>query len=93
MNEQEKKRRGMDLAAGKNDALLQLFRKMAIALSKDGEPVSIEDVRAIAEVEGLEYTPGNWMGSVFKGDNWKPYGWIPCRHRESHGRHVRTWVR
>lgn len=89
-DEQRKKREGMEISASNNAESLTAFR--AIARNIHGE-VTIDDVRDMADNMGIPYTPGNWLGSVFK-DGWEWTGKVvPSTHVGSHGRMVKVWVR
>lgn len=85
------KLQGMNLAARKNFLILEIARDVAFLLAKGKGEISIEEVRENMEKLGIKYEPGNWMGSVFKGDEWEPVGWRQSIHKGGHRRMVRTW--
>lgn len=88
--EDEKRILGMEQSAQANGNALAEFRTIAERLS--GE-ITIDDVRAVAEREGIKYTPGPWIGSTFK----EGFVWTgrvkPSTHEGSHGRLIRIWER
>lgn len=92
-SEQSKKRIGMKIAADNNAEILETFRNIAKHQASIKGIISIDDVRKGAEINGVEYHPGAWVGSVFKGDEWVCVGVVAATHEGSHGRLVRTWRR
>jgi len=95
MIEQTKKREGMELAANNHAEILDKFRAIAHGLTVQGysgRSITIDDVREYADRTGIQYTPSNWLGSVFKG--WKWTGEVKAStHEGSHGRMVKVWTR
>jgi hypothetical protein len=89
--ELDKKNSGMTLAAGNNAIILAKFRDIAERLGRTFVNVTIDNIREDAENAFIPYEPGNWMGSVFKGPNWKCVGFRISTHYGSHGRIVRVW--
>lgn len=89
--EETLKQTGMNLAARKNYLVLEIARDVARLIARKGLAISIEDVRLQMESLGINYRPGNWMGSVFKGYEWEPVGWTRSEHKGGHARMVRTW--
>ena len=90
-SERAKKEAGMLRAANANGDMLAIFRSIAVRLSCDNRQISIDDVRKEAERVGIKYTPGNYLGSIFKGAHWDCCGFKPSTHAGSHGRMVRVW--
>lgn len=90
-SEQAKKERGKAVAAAKNNPMLETFQQVARALGRERGAVNIDDVRAEVERRGIEYTPGNWMGSIFPASEWLPAGTMTSTHRGGHGRLIRVW--
>lgn len=91
--EEQKKERGMDLAAAKNAGMLDAARRIAVTLAsaRGAEPISIEDVRNGMKIWGYPFVPGNWMGSVFRGPRWRYVGMRKASHKGSHARRVGLW--
>lgn len=83
---------GKDVSAQKNYFILQTAQRIALELAQDA-PVSIDEVRLEMNRRKIEYEPGNWLGSVFKGTRWKPYGFKVATHEGAHGRIIRTWIK
>ena len=90
MSEQESKQLGLFRAAQANADILAIFQSIARSLASVHGEISIEDVRTEAERCGIEYTPGNWMGAVFRGFHWTGK-MIAAKHKGSHARMVKTW--
>lgn len=90
--EREKRDFGMALAADSNEKALAMFRDVAVFIAeRQDEPISIADVRAHIGRMGYRYTPGNWLGSLFKTNEWEPVGYTQVTHKGGHARTVRTW--
>jgi hypothetical protein len=90
--EQEKKRIGMAQAANNHKGSIFNFRTIAILLLDKFDSVTIDDVRKLADLRGIKYTTGNWMGSVFHD---KYFEWtglmVPATHYGSRGRMIKVW--
>jgi len=90
------KQRKMDLGADKHFELVQIARRYARELSKDG-PITIDDV---TEEMGKFYNvlPGangkrqTWKGSVFTKSEWVYVGSVPSRQVQAHSRPVGLWA-
>lgn len=92
--EMEKKEVGMKLAADRCPEMLSLFRTIANILADTFPEQTIDDVRKYADLKGIKYIPGPWIGSVYKGDKWETDGrTVPATHVGSHGRRVLVWHR
>lgn len=89
--ERQKRDAGMAKAAGANAEMLDTFRGLAVALALVDGVISIADVRDLAAFRDIEYTPGNWIGSVFQRSVWEPVGFTQVTHKGGHARTVRTW--
>lgn len=85
------KLQGMNLAARRRAYSLSIAQDIAHRLGGKGDEISIEEVRLAMDESGISYDPGNWMGSVFKSDEWEPVGFKPSNHKGGHCRIVRTW--
>lgn len=86
--------RGMQRAAAHNRPLPELARYIAQRHATLHDTVTIEDVRAgLDEMLPGMWEPGNWMGSVFRGDRrFVPTGrWVQTTHAGGHARPVREW--
>ena len=83
---------GKSCAAQKNYFILATAQRIASELAQDA-PISIDEVRLEMERRKIEYEPGNWLGSVFKGKSWKPFGFKVATHEGAHGRMIRTWIK
>ena len=82
---QQLKLDGMLLAASKHKESLKAAQFIAQLLGAKQDTVSINDVRRY--VQGLD----NASGSVFRGGDWQPVGWVETEHDEGHARPVRCW--
>lgn len=87
----ELKAEGKALAADRNPEMLETFRRIARELGRDGDEVDIDDVRERAEQEGIQYTSGNWMGSVFNEPCWQFIRFRRATHASAHARPVGVW--
>ena len=83
---------GKSVSAQKNYFILDIAQRIALDLGGNG-PISIDEVRGEMKRRKIDFESGNWLGSVFKGDKWRPYGFKVATHEGAHGRIVRTWVR
>lgn len=92
MTEVDDKETGMAVAADANREILEEFRRIALSLPM--YEVSIREVRDEAIAQGVEFIPGNWMGSVFKTSDWEWSGkFVATNHVKSHCHMVRSWIR
>jgi hypothetical protein len=86
------KDRGMRIAAENNAGLLEQTRKLAhIIGQRMKEGITIENVRDALEFQGIKFTPGNWMGSIFKSKAWEKVGYRQSTHKDGHARIVSVW--
>ena len=90
--------RGMARSAERHASILEQAREAALHVAQNraraGQPAhcTIEDVRQRLDDQGVEFTAGNWMGSVFRGRRWVFTGqWAKASHEGSHSRMVRVW--
>ena len=88
---ESQKATGKTLAADRNPEMLETFRRIARELGQDGDEVDIDNVRERAEQEGIQYTPGNWMGSVFNEPCWQFIRFRRATHASAHARPVGVW--
>ncbi len=88
--EEEKKERGMRLAAEKRADLLGYARWTATIAAKTQGTVTVDDVRERIENDD-DFVPGNWMGSIFKGKEWERVGYKKSTHEGSHARMISVW--
>jgi hypothetical protein len=85
---------GMELAAARNGDLLTVARGLAYRHALKHGTVYIDDVRrALDHALGKGWPAGNWMGSIFRGDDrFVPTGnRVPTTHKGGHRREVREW--
>ena len=75
------------------DDLLWLARKFAVAVCEHDGAVTADDVRILFDkILGPYWSPGNWMGSIFKDKRFEPTGgMVQARHKKAKGRLVRQW--
>lgn len=94
-SEQTKKREGMKLAAEHNPEMLATFRRIALHQASIKLVITIDDVREAAKRNGVQYSPSNWMGSVFtKSGGWRWTGEVKAStHEGAHGRMIKKWMR
>lgn len=90
--ELRKKREGMARAANKNSGILDEARRIAVELGIKGGDVNIDDVREEMAERGIEFVPGNWLGSVFKGKCWSCVCFRFSRHEGGHAHTIRAWI-
>lgn len=89
--EQHAKERGQSLAASANHTDLRIARAEAKRLAGLLGTVHADDVRCslIAGSTGVVW--GNWAGSLFRGKEWMPAGFVKATHKGSHHRMIRLW--
>lgn len=94
-SEQTKKREGMKQAADHNPLMLEVFRRIALDEAFIKGAITIDDVRAGAEKRGIDFSSGNWIGSVFtKNGGWRWIGEVKAStHEGAHGRMIKKWMR
>ncbi len=91
--EEAAKERGIRLAAEKNGDLLSLARRIARIIAFEDGTVDIDRVRRRLEISGVRFEPGNWMGAVFKGNEWRATGrFVKASHEGGHNRLIRVWA-
>lgn len=87
---------GKDLAAMSKGGYVQVARRIARELGKNG-PITIDDVTQAMSRE-LKVAPGEgdqahvWKGSVFATSEWAQVGTMASRMKEAHGRPVALWA-
>jgi hypothetical protein len=81
---------GKRLSAKKYHDALRLARSIARGLGLSRGSITIEDVRGALQQMGACYQ-GNWLGSVFDGEEWECCGFVAARRPEARGRILRQW--
>ena len=60
-----------------------------------GRAVHADDARAWLDLARIpDYQRGEkmeWMGAIFRGEEWRAVGWTTSQHPENHGRAIREW--
>ena len=90
-DEARTKDRGKELSATNAEAMLLLARGCALWLAREFGRTDIDAVRAELERRSIKFVPGNWMGSVFAGKEWKAVGYKKAEHVGSHNRMITIW--
>jgi hypothetical protein len=95
---QVKKETKMDTAAAKNPAMVQIARRYARTLAKEG-PITMDDVNRVMLADGYIVAGGkrnsaqnSWKGSVFKTKEWMCVGQRASTAEANHGRMLRMWA-
>lgn len=94
MQESEARDLGMQRSATRNKEWLIYFRALAkyIAVNRADRMCSIEDIRKYCDDNKIKFESGNWIGSVFKTNEWTPTDQrVQAIHRGGHCREVRVW--
>ncbi len=88
--------RGMSIAKIKRKAVVNLARKIAIEIARNGDGTC--DAGKLAKYIWKEHKIdlpkllGNATGSLFKTKEWEPTGeWVPHERKRSHARYIRVW--
>jgi hypothetical protein len=68
------KREGIARVEGRNPELAELLREHARSISNSRGWVTIDDVRAFADSNGLEVPSPHFWGSIFRGPEWECVG-------------------
>jgi hypothetical protein len=84
--------RGMRLAASAHNRDLELAREIARELGADGSHVWADRVRVVLAERHPDITPGNWLGSLFRGKEWEPKGFVYSRTPGSHSNRLVRWA-
>jgi len=72
---------------------VQLAREIARELYlAAGLPISADDVRVRMLARFPDTIFGNWMGSVFRGSEWRAVGFVNSKTTGSHANLLRTWA-
>lgn len=91
--EQRAAERGIARAGAAHYRDLQLAREIAKELYLgSGRPICADDVRAEMSRRFPDTVYGNWMGAVWKGQEWRPVGFTHSKTKNSHSNLLRTWV-
>lgn len=86
--------RGKARAASAHYRDLQIAREIARDLSLGGtREVSADDVRRVLKQRHPDISPGNWLGSLFRGSEWAPAGFVKSETPGSHGNRLVLWRR
>ena len=70
---------------------VQLAREIAKYLATTQETVCADDVRVAMLQRFPDQTFGNWMGSVFKGEEWECVGYTLSKTANAHRNLLRLW--
>jgi hypothetical protein len=71
--------------------LLEALREHAALIARSRGQVTSDDVREFAKKKGLEPHHPNVWGCLFRGPQWRPFGWKRSRLPGNHGRAIRVW--
>jgi len=83
---------GQAQVEGNNLAFVRELREEAIRLVRINGSVTAEELRAYAEVHGLEPTHPNAYGGVFRGPGWRVIGRRRSRWPSAHAREIKVWT-
>lgn len=72
----------------KGDRLEEVREAMRHLSRRQGE-VNADDARAYCDAHGIERGP--WMGSIFRGREWRHVGWANSRDPVQNSRGIRVW--
>lgn len=78
-----------------NSEILAACRDAMRTLARRGGAVDADDAREwlAAQPDGERWMERrkDWMGSLFRTQEWTPVGWKISRAKENHARPIRTW--
>ena len=92
--ESEAKARGIARAEGHHQREVDLARSIARELAEGGREISADDVRAAMTKRYPHLMVGNlnWMGSVFRGSEWRAVGFVHSKTKGSHANRLCLWT-
>ena len=92
------KQMGIAKATRKKDTTVEIARRIARSLAKDG-PITIDDITEELIKKGIEKanrgpkdSASMWKGGIFRGKEWVQIGTTPSRLDRSHVRPVGLWA-
>lgn len=86
-SEEDKKERGIALAASRHKVEIDLCRIIARRIAAQTGTADMERVRTWIEDIGYQLNWGNWCGAVFKDGDWEPTGeFVDVTHAGGHRR-------
>lgn len=89
--EERKKERGIKLAASAHHTDLRIARAIARELGADGSEVWADKVRVVLAERHPDIEPGNWLGALFRGKEWRPVGFVRSSTPGSHSNRLVAW--
>jgi len=82
---------GIDQVSSNNEWFLQTMRDVAAQICMARGTTTADDLRAYAEVNGIEPTHPNAWGAVFKNKMFVSCGMRPSEQVARHGNMIRVW--
>ena len=85
--------RGKARAGAAHHTDLRLAREIARELGADGSEVWADRVREVMAERWPDIEPGNWLGALFRGGEWRVVGFVRSKTAGSHGNRLLRYVR
>lgn len=89
--EVEARDRGLKLAASAHYRDLALAREIARELGRDGRVVCADDVRSAMSERFPDTVYGNWMGGLFRDEEWEWVRYVTSVTKGGHGNRIGAW--
>ena len=87
----ELKEAGLDQVELHGERFVDWARRVAIAICRDKGVVNADEIRLVADNNGIAPHHPNAWGAIFRGKEWVPVGFMQSEHPSNHGRVIRTW--
>lgn len=86
------KEAGIAAATEGNESVLELAREIAVEFAKRDPDRETSSAEVGIELKRRGYAIGNWMGALFRTDQWEFTGRFKQNYRDgTHAREVRVW--
>ena len=82
---------GIQCVTSKNGRWLHLMRLRARSVAISKGSVTADDLRSYADLLPLKPTHRNAWGGIFRGDEWKPVGYVNSTKLANHARKLVEW--
>jgi len=91
MNGKQLKEQGQIRVEVNNQEFVDAMRFNARLIAKQNGSVSTDDLRAVADRLNLKPKHPNCWGSIFRGKEFQPLGFIQSKIPSNHARVIREW--
>jgi hypothetical protein len=83
---------GVALVSENNPTFVEIMREAARVLARKNGSVCSDDLRAYAQMCGIEPEHQNAWGAIFRGQEWVVVGRRKSRLTSNHAREIRVWT-